>query len=184
MLLESILSRPNLIAAYDRVVANRGAAGIDKVTVEQLKGYLSEHWTELKASLLAGTYHPQAVRRVSIPKPNGGERHLGIPTVFDRLIQQAIAQILSPIWEETFSDHSYGFRPKRNCHQAVSKAQTYVNGGRTYIVDIDLEKFFDRVNHDYLMHLLSQRITDKRVLQLIGRYLRAGVLHNCFRRTG
>jgi RNA-directed DNA polymerase len=176
MLLETILSRANLYAAYDRVVSNKGAAGIDKVEVEQLRSYLWEHWTDLQSRLFGGTYQPQAVRRVSIPKPNGGERHLGIPTVFDRLIQQAIAQVLSPLWEATFSDHSYGFRPRRNCHQAVSKALGYVNGGRTYIVDIDLEKFFDRVNHDYLMHLLSERITDKRVLQLIGRYLRAGVL--------
>ena len=176
MLLEDLLSRPNMTRAYERVVSNGGAAGIDKMPVSMLKSYVQESWSGLKTLIEQGHYEPQAVRRVTIPKPNGGERHLGIPTVFDRLIQQALAQVIEPLWEGTFSDHSYGFRPQRNCHQAVSKAQTYVNAGRTYIVDIDLEKFFDRVNHDYLMHLLSQRITDKVVLGLVGKYLRAGVL--------
>jgi RNA-directed DNA polymerase len=174
--LETVLSRPNLLRAYDKVVGNGGAGGVDKRKVGDLKSYLQHEWEGLKSALLMGTYEPQSVRRVTIAKPNGGERHLGIPTVFDRLIQQSLAQSIEPLWEGTFSDHSYGFRPQRNCHQAVSKAQTYVNAGRTYIVDIDLEQFFDRVNHDYLMHLLSQRIKDKRILSLIGRYLRAGVL--------
>ena len=178
MLLDIILSRENMSRAYARVVGNGGAAGIDKREVTDLLPYLNAHWSSLKSTIETNSYEPQAVRRVTIPKPNGGERHLGIPTVFDRLIQQAIAQVIEPLWEGTFSDHSYGFRPQRNCHQAVSKAQTYVNGGNTYIVDIDLEKFFDRVNHDYLMHLLSKRIDDKRVLSLIGRYLRAGVMIN------
>ena len=176
MLLNEVLSKPNMTRAYVRVVGNEGAAGIDKMSVSQLKAYLHESWAELKRLIETGDYEPQAVRRVTIPKPNGGERHLGIPTVFDRLLQQALAQVIEPLWEGTFSEHSYGFRPNRNCHQAVSKAQTYVNAGRTYIVDIDLEKFFDRVNHDYLMHLLSQRISDKLVLGLVGKYLRAGVL--------
>jgi group II intron reverse transcriptase/maturase len=176
MLLEEVLSRPNMTRAYERVVGNGGAAGIDKMPVSMLKAYLHESWTGLKSAIETGNYEPQAVRRVTIPKPNGGERHLGIPTVFDRLMQQALAQVIEPLCEGTFSDHSYGFRPNRNCHQAVSKAQTYVNAGRTYIVDIDLEKFFDRVNHDYLMHLLSARINDKLVLGLIGKYLRAGIL--------
>jgi RNA-directed DNA polymerase len=176
MLLEEVLSRANMTRAYERVVGNGGGAGIDKMSVTMLKAYLHESWTTLKTAIDRGSYEPQAVRRVTIPKPNGGERHLGIPTVFDRLMQQALAQVIEPLWEGTFSDHSYGFRPNRNCHQAVSKAQTYVNAGRTYIVDIDLEKFFDRVNHDYLMHLLSSRIKDKLVLGLIGKYLRAGIL--------
>jgi RNA-directed DNA polymerase len=176
MLLNEVLSKPNMTRAYERVVGNGGAAGIDKMPVGKLKAYLHESWATLKPLIENGDYEPQAVRRVTIPKPNGGERHLGIPTVFDRLVQQALAQVIEPLWESTFSDHSYGFRPKRNCHQAVSKAQTYVNRGRTYIVDIDLEKFFDRVNHDYLMHLLSERITDKTVLGLVGKYLRAGIL--------
>lgn len=176
MLLGEVLSKPNMTRAYERVVGNGGAEGIDKMSVSMLKAYLQESWTELKTAIETGNYEPQAVRRVTIPKPNGGERHLGIPTVFDRLMQQALAQVIEPLWEGTFSEHSYGFRPKRNCHQAVSKAQTYVNAGRTYIVDIDLEKFFDRVNHDYLMHLLSQRIKDKLVLGLVGKYLRAGIM--------
>lgn len=176
MLLTEVLSKPNMTRAYERVVSNGGAAGIDKMPVSRLRAYLDESWAVLKTAIENGTYEPNGVRRVTIPKPNGGERHLGIPTVFDRLMQQALAQVIEPLWESTFSEHSYGFRPKRNCHQAVSKAQTYVNSGRTYIVDIDLEKFFDRVNHDYLMHLLSQRIKDKTVLGLVGKYLRAGIL--------
>jgi RNA-directed DNA polymerase len=176
MHLEDVLSKSNMTLAYERVVGNGGAAGTDQMSVSMLKAYLHESWSSLKMSIETGIYEPDSVRRVTIPKPNGGERHLGIPTVFDRLIQQALAQAIEPLWEGTFSDHSYGFRPHRNCHQAVSKAQTYVNAGRTYIVDIDLEKFFDRVNHDYLMYLLSTRITDKLVLGLIGKYLRAGIL--------
>jgi RNA-directed DNA polymerase len=175
-MLDSILSKENMTQAYRRVVSNGGASGIDGMKASELQSYLNEAWAFLKAEILEGKYEPQAVRRVEIPKPNGGVRLLGIPTVLDRLLQQGIAQELQLLWEGTFSDHSYGFRPKRNTHQAVSKAQSYVNAGRTYIVDIDLEKFFDRVNHDHLMHLLSERVTDKRVLMLIGKYLRAGVM--------
>lgn len=175
-MLEQILSKENMTAAYFRVKENGGAAGIDGMKASELQSYLNSAWSGLKVKILEGSYVPQAVKRVEIPKPNGGVRLLGIPTVFDRMLQQAIMQVLVPLWENTFSDHSYGFRPKRNCHQAVNKALTYVNGGLRHIVDIDLEKFFDRVNHDYLMQLLSQRITDKRVLSLIGKYLRSGVL--------
>jgi RNA-directed DNA polymerase len=175
-MLEIILSKENMTAAYYRVKENGGASGIDGMKASELQSYLNEAWTDLKTEIMEDHYVPQAVRRVEIPKPDGGVRFLGIPTVFDRLLQQAIMQVLHPLWESTFSDHSYGFRPKRNCHQAVNKALTYVNSGLTYIVDIDLEKFFDRVNHDYLMHLLGKRIGDKRVLSLIGKYLRSGVM--------
>ena len=175
-MLDKILSKENMSRAYHRVVSNGGAAGIDGMKASELQSYLNGAWVFLKAEILEGKYEPKAVRRVEIPKPNGGVRLLGIPTVLDRLLQQAIAQELEGLWEGTFSEHSYGFRPKRNTHQAVSKAQSYVNAGGTYIVDIDLEKFFDRVNHDYLMHLLSERVEDKRVLHLIGQYLRAGVM--------
>jgi RNA-directed DNA polymerase len=175
-MLDRILSKENMTQAYRRVVSNGGASGIDGMKASELQSYLNEAWAFLKAEILEGKYEPKAVRRVEIPKPNGGVRLLGIPTVLDRLLQQGIAQELQLLWEGTFSDHSYGFRPKRNTHQAVSKAQSYVNAGRTYIVDIDLEKFFDRVNHDHLIHLLSERVTDKRALTLIGKYLRAGVM--------
>lgn len=164
--------------AYYRTVANKGASGIDGMKVSELQSYLNDVWEFLKVEILEGKYVPQAVRRVEIPKESGGTRTLGIPTVFDRLLQQAIAQELSILWEPTFSDHSYGFRPKRNTHQALRKAQSYINAGRTYIVDIDLEKFFDRVNHDYLIHLLSKRVKDRRVLELIGKYLKGGVMIN------
>lgn len=175
-MLDRILSKENMTRAYHRVLSNGGAAGIDGMKASELQSYLNGAWVFLKAEILEGKYEPQAVMRVEIPKPNGGIRLLGIPTVLDRLLQQAIGQELEGLWERTFSDHSYGFRPKRNTHQAVSKAQSYVNAGGTYIVDIDLEKFFDRVNHDHLMHLLSERVEDKRVLHLIGQYLRAGVM--------
>lgn len=175
-MLDKILSKENMTRAYHRVVANGGAAGIDGMKASELQSYLNGAWVFLKVEILEGKYEPKAVRRVEIPKPNGGKRLLGIPTVLDRLLQQAIAQELEGLWESTFSDHSYGFRPKRNTHQAVSKAQSYINAGRTHIVDIDLEKFFDKVNHDHLMHLLSGRVKDKRVLHLIGQYLRAGVM--------
>ena len=175
-MLDKILERGNMTQAFKRVVANGGASGIDGMKASELQSYLNGAWATLKEDILSGKYEPQAVRRVEIPKPNGGIRLLGIPTVLDRLLQQAIAQELQQVWESTFSEHSYGFRPNRNAHQAVSKAQSYINAGRTYIVDIDLEKFFDRVNHDHLMHLLSERVSDKRVLHLIGQYLRAGVM--------
>ena len=156
LLMEAVLERGNMRVAYERVVANKGSAGVDGMTVDQLDGYVRENWPSIKAALLSGTYQPQPVRRVEIPKPGGGERTLGIPTVLDRLIQQALHQVLSPIFEEGFSDHSYGFRPGRSTHDAVRQAQRYVSEGRRYVVDMDLEKFFDRVNHDILMARLAR----------------------------
>jgi group II intron reverse transcriptase/maturase len=175
-LMERVLERPNLVRAYQRVMSNKGAAGIDQMPVSALKGHLQQHWPALRERLLAGNYHPQPVRRVSIPKPQGGERILGIPTVQDRLIQQALHQTLSPMLETTFSDHSYGFRPGRSAHQAVKAMQRHINDGHRWVVDLDLAQFFDRVNHDVLMGLLARRITDRRVLTLIRRYLQAGLL--------
>ena len=174
--MEQVLERPNLMRAYQRVVSNKGAAGVDRMPVTALKSHLQQHWPTLRDRLLAGDYHPQPVRRVSIPKPQGGERILGIPTVQDRLIQQALHQVLSPILEPTFSDHSYGFRPGRSAHQAVKTMQRHINDGYRWVVDLDLARFFDRVNHDVLMSLLARRITDRRILTLIRRYLRAGML--------
>lgn len=175
-LMERLLERPNLMRAYQRVVSNKGSAGIDQMPVTALKGHLQQHWPTLRERLLAGDYHPQPVRRVSIPKPQGGERILGIPTVQDRLIQQALHQVLSPMLEPTFSDHSYGFRPGRSAHQAVKAMQRHINDGHRWVVDLDLAQFFDRVNHDVLMSLLARRITDRRILTLIRRYLQAGML--------
>jgi group II intron reverse transcriptase/maturase len=175
-LLEHILERGNLNAAYKRVKQNDGSPGVDKMKVESLLSFLRQHGESLKQSILGGTYKPQPVLRVEIDKPDGGVRLLGIPTVTDRMIQQAISQILAPIFEAEFSDHSYGFRPKRNAHQAIKQAQGYINEGYKTVVDIDLEKFFDRVNHDKLMYLLSQRIEDKRLLKLIRSYLESGVM--------
>ena len=175
-LMEQVLERPNLMRAYQRVASNKGAAGVDRMPVTALKSHLQQHWPTLRERLLAGDYHPQPVRRVSIPKPQGGERILGIPTVQDRLIQQALHQVLSPILEPTFSDHSYGFRPGRSAHQAVKTMQRHINDGYRWVVDLDLARFFDRVNHDVLMSLLARRITDRRILTLIRRYLRAGML--------
>ena len=175
-LMEQVLERPNLMRAYQRVVSNKGAAGVDQMPVTALKCHLQQHWPTLRERLLAGDYHPQPVRRVSIPKPQGGERILGIPTVQDRLIQQALHQVLSPILEPSFSDHSYGFRPGRSAHQAVKTMQRHINDGYRWVVDLDLARFFDRVNHDVLMSLLARRITDRRILTLIRRYLRAGML--------
>lgn len=174
--MEAVVARENLLDAYRQVTGNKGAAGVDNMTVEQLKPYLQEHWAQIRESLLNGTYQPQAVRCVEIPKPNGGVRQLGIPTVVDRLIQQALHQILSPIFEPGFSESSYGFRPGRSAQQAVAQAKVYVNEGRRWVVDLDLEKFFDRVNHDVLMSRLARRISDKRVLGLIRRYLQAGMM--------
>jgi RNA-directed DNA polymerase len=162
--------------AYQRVVANKGAAGVDALTVTELKDHLKRHWPTIRARLLAGTYHPQPVRRVDIPKPQGGVRTLGIPTVVDRLIQQALHQVLQPIFEPTFSAASYGFRPGRNAHQAVRQARQYVAQGKRWVVDMDLEKFFDRVNHDLLMSKLAAKIGDARVLTLIRRHLQAGMM--------
>jgi RNA-directed DNA polymerase len=174
--LEAILDRENMMAAYHRVVANRGAAGVDGMTVDELKAFLVEHWPRVKEDLLAGRYRPQPVRRVDIPKPGGGKRTLGIPTVLDRLIQQAMHQVIGPLYDPDFSEASYGFRPGRSAHQAVLAARAHVAAGRRWVVDIDLEKFFDRVNHDVLMARVARKVGDKRVLRLIRRYLQAGLM--------
>ncbi len=178
-LLEAVVERKNMWLALKQVERNSGAAGVDNMTVAQLRDYLREHWARIKAELLAGSYQPQPVLKVEIPKAGGkGVRMLGIPTVVDRLIQQALHQVLSPLFEPHFSESSYGFRPQRSAHQAVLKARQYVREGRRWVVDIDLEKFFDRVNHDILMSRLARRIKDKRVLRLIRRYLQAGMMSN------
>lgn len=177
-LMETVCERRNLLAALKRVRQNAGSPGIDGMTVEELSGYLRVHWPRLREELLAGRYQPQPVRRAAIPKPGGGERELGIPTVLDRFIQQALLQVLQPLFDPTFSEASYGFRPGRSAHDAVLRAQAYVQEGRSFVVDIDLEKFFDRVNHDILMARLAKRMADRRVLRLIRRYLNAGVLAN------
>jgi group II intron reverse transcriptase/maturase len=175
-LMEAVVERGNLMLAYQRVVENKGAAGVDALTVAELKDHLKRHWPTIRAKLLAGTYQPQPVRRVDIPKPQGGVRTLGIPTVVDRLIQQALHQVLQPIFEPTFSDASYGFRPGRNAHQALRQARQYVAQGKRWVVDMDLEKFFDRVNHDLLMSKLATTVGDARVLTLIRRYLQVGMM--------
>lgn len=175
-LLLQALARENMERAWKRVKANKGSAGVDGRTVQDTAQYLSLAWPEIRTRLLAGTYRPEPVRRVSIPKAGGGERDLGIPTVVDRLIQQALLQVLQPLIDPTFSAHSYGFRPGRSAQQAVSMAKQHVQAGYTVVVDVDLEKFFDRVNHDILMDRLAKRIADKRVLGLIRRYLQAGIL--------
>ena len=175
-LMEAVVERGNLMLAYQRVVANKGAAGVDQLAVTELKDHLKRHWPTIRARLLAGDYQPQPVRRVDIPKPQGGVRTLGIPTVVDRLIQQALHQVLQPIFEPTFSDASYGFRPGRNAHQALRRARQYVAQGQRWVVDMDLEKFFDWVNHDLLMSKLAVKIGDARVLKLIRRYLEAGMM--------
>ena len=175
-LMEKIVSRGNMMAAYSRVVSNKGAPGIDEMPVTALKGYLQEEWPRTKEELLAGTYHPQPVKKVGIPKPGGGTRMLGIPTVLDRLIQQAVQQVLNPLFDPGFSESSYGFRPKRSAHQAVKAAQKHVANGLRWVVDIDLEKFFDRVHHDTLMSLVKRKVGDKQVLSLIDSYLKAGIL--------
>jgi group II intron reverse transcriptase/maturase len=178
MTLESIVDRQNMMSAWEQVVQNNGAPGVDGMKAGELLGHLVEHWELYKQQLQEGKYRPHAVRRVEIPKPNGGVRKLGIPTVMDRCIQQAIARRLDEGYDATFSESSYGFRRGRSAHQALDKATEYLNSGLRYIVEIDLEKFFDRVNHDRLMYKLSKRITDKRVLKLIRSYLEAGVLEN------
>jgi group II intron reverse transcriptase/maturase len=175
-LLETILERDNLNAAYKRVKQNAGSPGVDKMKVGALLPFLRQHGESLKQSILVGTYKTQPVFRVEIDKPEGGVRLLGIPTVVDRMIKQAISQILTSIFEKEFSTHSYGFRPNRNAHQAINQAQEYINEGYKTLVDIDLEKFFDRVNHDKLMYLLSLKIEDKRLLKLIRAYLESGVM--------
>ena len=175
-LMEAVCERGNLRLAYQRVMENKGAAGVDGIGVVGFKDHLKQHWPTIKARILGGTYNPQPVRRVDIPKPQGGIRTLGIPTLTDRLIQQALHQVLSPIFEADFSGSSYGFRRGRNAHQAVKAARQYVAEGRRYVVDMDLEKFFDRVNHDILMEKLSKKIGDGRVMRLIRRYLEAGMM--------
>ena len=175
-LMERICERENLNRAYKRVKQNRGSAGVDGLSVHDLGPWLAAHREELVRSLLEGSYQPQAVRGVEIPKPGGGVRQLGIPTVVDRLVQQAILQVLDPLIEPTFSESSYGFRPGRSAHQALRKAQEYVAEGRAVVVDVDLEKFFDRVNHDVLMSRLARRVSDKRLLRIVRRFLEAGML--------
>lgn len=177
-LLNRILSSENLHSAYERVVSNKGAAGSDEMRVEGLKSHLQENWKQIKERIETGNYIPQPVKRVEIPKPAGGTRKLGIPTVTDRFIQQAIAQELSKEYEPTFSEYSFGFRPKRSAHDAVRQAERYINDGNECVVEIDLEKFFDTVNHDYLMNRIAGRITDKEVLRLIRKYLQAGIMEN------
>ena len=177
-LMEAVCERGNLMLAYQRVVKNKGAAGVDGIGVNEFKEHLKQHWPTIKAKLRVGSYIPQAVRRVDIPKPQGGVRMLGIPTLTDRLIQQALHPVLSPIFEAGFSESSYGFRPGKSAHQAVKAARQYVAEGRRVVVDMDLEKFFDRVNHDILMDKVSKKIGDERVLKLIRRYLEAGMMAN------
>ncbi len=177
-LMEEVVSGPNLRLALKRVRANKGSPGVDGMTVNELPGYLQREWPRLKQELLQDAYQPQPVKRVEIPKPDGGMRQLGIPTVVDRSIQQALLQVLEPKYDPTFSPYSYGFRPGKSAHQALGQARAYVESGHGWVVDLDLEKFFDRVNHDVMMSRLAQRIRDRRILRLIRRYLEAGVLLN------
>src|ERR1700740_2885208 len=177
-LMEEVCERGNCWQAYKRVKANKGSPGIDGIKVGELSGSLKQHWPSIREQLVGGPYQPQPVRRVEIPKPDGGMRKLGIPTVLDRFIQQAVMQVLQRRWDPIFSEHSHGFRPKRSAHQAVAKAQQYIAAGHRWVVDLDLEKFFDRVNHDRLMRAIARRITDKRVLRLIGAFLKVGVMEN------
>ncbi|MDQ2989780.1 MAG: group II intron reverse transcriptase/maturase [Pseudomonadota bacterium] len=174
--MDAVVERHNLWRAYERVMRNKGAAGVDRLTVFEFKTWLQQHWPSVKTALLAGDYMPTAIRKVEIPKPNGGVRTLGIPTVLDRLIQQALLQVLQPEFEPEFSEHSYGFRPGRNAWQAVQRAQSYIREGRRWVVDLDLEKFFDRVNHDILMSRIARKVKDERVLKLVRRYLEAGMM--------
>ena len=177
-LMEEVCERSNLEKALQRVVSNKGAPGVDGMTVYELREYLKTDWPAIREQILSGTCKPNPVLRVEIPKPNGGKRKLGIPTVLDRFIQQAVMQVLQRYWEPTFSKHSYGFRPNRRAQEAVRAAQGYVNEGYGYVVDIDLEKFFDQVNHDRLMGTLAKRVKDKRVLRLIRAYLNAGIMED------
>ena len=177
-LMEEVCGRENCQQALARVKANKGSPGVDGVTVHELPEYLKQHWPAIRAHLLQGTYVPQPVKRVEIPKPDGGVRKLGIPTVLDRFIQQAVMQVLQRRWDRTFSEHSYGFRPGRSAHQAVAKAQQYIGEGYRWCVDLDLEKFFDRVSHDKLMAKIADRVNDKRILKLIRAFLTVGVMEN------
>jgi RNA-directed DNA polymerase len=177
-LMEEVCGRENCQQALKRVKSNKGSPGIDGMTVEDLPGHLLEHWPAIREQLLNGTYKPQPVKRVEIPKPDGGVRQLGIPTVLDRMIQQAVMQVLQRRWDPEFSEHSHGFRPGRSAHQAVAKAQQYLASGKRWVVDLDLEKFFDRVNHDRLMAAVARRVADKRMLRLIRAFLTAGVMED------
>ena len=177
-MMEEVCGRENCLRAIRRVKANKGSPGIDGMSVGELPGYLKQHWPALREQLLSGTYKPKPVRRVEIAKPDGGVRKLGIPTVLDRFIQQAVMQVLQGGWDPTFSEHSHGFRPQRSAHQAVAKAQQYIAEGNRWVVDLDLEKFFDRVNHDRLMAVIARRVNDKRMLKLIRAFLESGVMEN------
>src|SRR6266511_5559133 len=177
-IMEEICERANLKEALRQVRGNKGGAGVDRMTVDQLGDYLKQHWPDIREQLLNGTYEPKPVRRVEIPKPDGGVRKLGIPTVLDRFIQQAVMQVLQRRWNPTFSQHSYGFRPRRSAHHAVAQAQQYITQGYSWVIDLDLEKFFDRVNHDKLMGQIAKRIEDKRLLKVIRAFLNAGVMEN------
>ena len=177
-LMEEVCERENCKQAWRRVRANKGSPGVDGMTVHKLAGHLKQHWPAIREQLLTGTYKPQPVKRVEIPKPDGGVRKLGIPAVLDRFIQQAVMQVLQRRWDRTFSEHSYGFRPKRSAHQPVAAAQQYITEGYRWVVDLDLEKFFDRVNHDKLMAKIAERVNDKRMLKLIRAFLQAGVMEN------
>jgi len=175
-LLERVFSRENLRSAWKQVKANKGAPGVDGISIREFPAFIRDRWEDTRESLMEGTYDPLPVLRVEIPKPSGGTRPLGIPTVQDRLIQQAIAQTLTPIFDPYFSEFSYGFRPGRSAHDAVMKVCEYIRQGYSIAVDMDLSKFFDSVNHDVLMHRVTRKVRDKRVLRLIGKYLRAGVM--------
>jgi group II intron reverse transcriptase/maturase len=174
--MEAAVERSNMLCGYERVVKNEGAPGVDGLTVAEFKPWLQAHWPSVRQALLTGEYMPAAVRKVEIPKPQGGVRTLGIPTVLDRLIQQSLNQVLQPLFDPEFSQSSYGFRPGRDAHQAVKAAQSYVAEGKRWVVDLDLEKFFDRVNHDVLMARVARKVKDERVLKLIRRYLEAGLM--------
>jgi RNA-directed DNA polymerase len=174
--MEQVVERSNLWSAYQRVVQNKGAPGVDDLAVTEFKDWLKVHWPSVRRALLEGRYMPRPVRRVDIPKPSGGIRTLGVPTVLDRLIQQALHQVLQPLFEPNFSEGSFGFRPGRNAHQAVRRAQAYICEGKRWVVDLDLEKFFDRVNHDVLMARVARHVSDARVLKLIRRFLKAGMM--------
>ena len=177
-LMEEVCWRENCLRALRRVKANQGSPGIDGMKVSELSGDLRQHWPTIRGHLLSGTYQPQPVKRVEIAKPDGGVRKLGIPTVLDRFIQQAVMQVLQGRWDPTFSEHSHGFRPQRSAHQAVAKAQQYIAGGKRWVVDLDLEKFFDRVNHDRLMAAVARRVNDKRMLKLMRAFLESGVMEH------
>ena len=179
-LMEEVCNRENLVRAWKRVRQNKGSPGVDGMTIDDAKDYLREHRPSIRSQLLGGTYRPQPVKRVEIPKPDGGVRKLGVPCVVDRLIQQALLQVLQKRWDPTFSKHSYGFRPGRSAHQAVAQAQQYIAEGYSVVVDLDLEKFFDRVNHDSLMARVAARMTDKRVLKLIRAFLKSGVMETAW----